>query len=186
MDNQNHLTKEEAIRRITEVYHSGYSLDDPDFDIYDQLLACEAVAEAQEEQRKNGEYFSKEHNKPEDNVDAFVDDNNTYKRKVNFELTESKLQIIKELQECTYRTLPIEVSKLLEEFFFDPNTKPNHWLNIAQMYPPKRIYQTIAQMIKRQSGGWISIETPAAYFTFLIKFRAKRKSLKPPIVSVNS
>ena len=101
--------------------------------------------------------------------------NDTYKRGANFELTEDKLKAIKELQLCTYLTPPFKTAELLERLFLDPNTKANHWLKIAQNYPPRRISLTIKQMIKRHRGGGTTIDRPAAYFTYLIKFRKKRK-----------
>jgi len=178
----NGLTGKEIIRRITEIYHAGYDLDNPNFDIYDQLLACEVIKEAEEEDGKRGRINT--HSTQEDkegtneSVNVKWSVNDTYKRRVNFELTESKLTVVTKLQTCGYRTPPIEIAALLEDFFTDPNTIPGHWLLVAQTWPPKRINQVIGQMIKRENCGWKTIQKPAAYFTYLIKFRKKRKTGK--------
>ena len=55
----NGLTGKEIIRRITEIYHSGYDLNSLTFDIYDQLLACEAISEAEEEESKTKKIVTK-------------------------------------------------------------------------------------------------------------------------------
>lgn len=161
----NGLTGKEIIRRIQEVYHAGYDLDNPDFDIYDQLLACEAVAEAEQER----------HEELDTNVSVNGNDNDTYKRIVNFELTESKLNVIKKLQTCTYQTPPIEISRLLEELFAEYPSKPGHWNYISQVYTPRTINRVIKRINKLHITRAKTIQNPAAYFTFLIKFRKKRK-----------
>lgn len=128
-------------------------------------------------EKDNEELSIKQFLDEQESNETIVSGNDIYKRQANFELTESKNFIISKIKLCTYRTSPFIVAKLLDEFFADPNTKPNHWLNISQIYPPRRIYLTIRQMVKRQGGGWITIKNPAAYFTYLIKFRKKRKSI---------
>lgn len=170
------LTKEEVIRKI-QSYGAKYDLTNPNFDVFEQLLACEAIAESEAEAKKRSVYYPEEKHNEEIKVNVSVNGmvNDTYKRTVNFELTENKLNVILKLKSYTNRTAPIKVSELLDKFFSDSNTKPNHWLYIAQTWPPRRIYLTLKQMLKRQEDGWTTIKTPAAYFTYLIKYRKKRK-----------
>ena len=40
------ISKENAVRLIEETYHAVYVPENVSFDVYDQLLACEAVAES--------------------------------------------------------------------------------------------------------------------------------------------
>lgn len=157
MDVRN-LSEIEVVKRIQN-FGAVPDFENRDFDIYEQLLVCESIAET------------------ENTGNAFVSGNanDTYKRSVKFEVTENKLLLIKRLKACTYKTPPLLIAELLDQIFGDPNTKENHWLYIAQAYPPRRIYLTINQMIKRQKGGWTTIKNPSAYFTHLIKFRKKRK-----------
>ena len=125
----NGLTGKEIIRRITEVYHAGYDLNNLNFDIYEQLLACEAIAEAEKEEgktKKNFTYLQKEIiGLTNDNTDVNGVSNDSYKRKVNFELTESKLKIIEKLKECNYQTPPVETAQYLEEFFREQKSPSN-------------------------------------------------------------
>jgi hypothetical protein len=108
---------------------------------------------------------------------AYVNGNvyGTCKHGVNALLTQSKHDVITLLKKCTYRTPPLEVATLLEILFDDPGTNEGHWLHMAQDYPPRAICRTITQMIKQHRRGEISILNPAAYFTKIIKYRAKRK-----------
>lgn len=171
MDNRNRFNEQEAIRRIEQFYHAGYNPNWPDFDAYEQLLVCESLAESEAKEETNGNVLS-----------IGVD---TCKRNVNLELTESKLEVISKLKDCNYKTPPIEVAQLLEAFFANPDTRPGYWLSVAQTWPPRRIYLSINQMFKRQSGGWTTIKNPAAYFNFLINRREKRKGLLPSRRLVN-
>lgn len=171
------LTQEEVIKRITKVYHAGYDLNNPNFDVYNQLLACEAVAEAEEEAGAKN-YQEYEETKGSVSVSVSENDNDTCKLKVNFELSDSKLRVIERLKECDYRTQPVIIATYLEEFFQDCNSKPGHWLYVAQHYPPRPIVRVITQLVKIQTTGAQTIKNPAAYFTYLIKFRTGRKSLR--------
>lgn len=159
----NNITKEEAIHRIEQVYHAGYNLNLADFDAYEQLLVCESLAETEKEGRAN--------------EDIFVNGNDTYKSSVNFELTKSKQNVIAELRTFNYRTPPIKIAQLLETLFADCNSKDGHWLYIAQNWNPRAINRVIKRMIELHNSGRITIHNPAAYFTSLIKFRQKRRSL---------
>lgn len=104
--------------------------------------------------------------------------NDSYKRQVNFELTQSKQHIIDELKRFNYRTPPLKVSKLLEDLFIEYGSRPGHWLYIAQRWNPREINRNITRLIKIHTTGRQSIKNIAAYFTYLIKFRKKRKEFR--------
>lgn len=169
MEKNSNLDKAEVIRRIEQVYHAGY---DPDSDLsaWDQLEICESIAETETE-------YQGRYERTNESVRVNRSVNDTNKRRINFELTESKLKAITRLKSCNYRTPPIEVAALLEEFFADPNTKQGHWLYVAQNYTPRTINRVINHMIKVHISGEKTIQKPAGYFTHLIKFRKKRRSL---------
>ena len=160
------ITATEAIHRIEQIYHANY---DPhsDLSVWEQLEICEAIAPAAEELKKNGGT----------NEDVFVNGNDTYKRSINFKLTESKQKAIAELETCIYKTSPIRIAQLLETLFVDCNTKDGHWLYIAQHWNPRAINRVIKRMVELHNSGRITIQNPAAYFTYLINFRQKRRSL---------
>lgn len=165
------ISKEEAIRLIKEVYQANYDPDNPNFDIYDQLLACEAVAKANPIKQ---DYYKEREN---ENVSVKWNGSDSSKRRVNFELTKSKLQVINELKTLNYRTPPIKIAQLLEELFREWNSQSTHWTYIAQQWPPRPINRVIQRMIKLHSSGRMTFKNPAAYFTHLIKFRKKRRGL---------
>jgi len=168
------LTKEETIRRI-EAFGISADLENQNFDVYDQLLACEAVAETEDTPQNHFQQI-KQSNNQNKNVIVNGNDNDGCKRKVNFELTQSKRKVIEELEKRNYRTSPIKISKLLEELFVECNTKPGHWLYISQKYPPRRINFCIKKIVKSYETGFQSIYNPGALLTHLLKFRKPRKS----------
>jgi hypothetical protein len=81
----NELTGKEIVRRITEVYHAGYDLTIPDFNVYEQLLACESLDETEREDKTNYRF--------RENVRVNGNDNDTGKQIINFELKESKKKL---------------------------------------------------------------------------------------------
>ena len=101
--------------------------------------------------------------------------NDTYKHNANFDSTSNKLQVIEELKTCNYRTPTKKIAFLLEKLLDRGETQSGHWLYIAQNYTARVINRVLYQMIKLHRSGAVTIENPAAYFTFLIKFRKKRK-----------
>jgi hypothetical protein len=109
------------------------------------------------------------------NVSVSGNANDGCKHKVNFELTENKLDAIERLRSLTYLTPPVEISKLLENIFLQWPSKEGHWLYISQQYTPRAINRVIAGLVKLHTSGRITIQNPAAYFTWLIKHRKKRK-----------
>lgn len=170
LKNHNNLSKEEAIRRIEQVYQAKYNPDLADFDAYEQLLVCESLAETEaEELEKYGRT----------NEDANVkwNGNGTYKQNANFELTESKLNVITELKTLTYITPPIKIASLLQTLFAEYNSRDGHWLYIAQHWNPRTINRVINYIVKVYENGTRSIQNPAKYFTYLIKRRKERRSL---------
>lgn len=162
------ITKEEAIRRIEQVYHAGYDTDSTSFDVYDQLLACEAIAEAEQE-------YQNKYGRTNENVSVKWSVNDIYKRRVTPTLTKSKHKAVAELGTLNYKTPPIKISQLLEILFAEYNSKDGHWLYIAQNWNPRAINRVIKRMIGLHNSGRITIKNPAAYFTHLIKFRKRRK-----------
>lgn len=170
MELQNSLNKQEAIRRIEQVYHARYNPNMADFDAYEQLLVCESLAEtvAKEQERYGG---------TDEDVSVKWNGNDTYKRNVNPELTESKHKAIAELRTLNFRTSPIKIAEVLEILFAEYNSKAGWWLYVAQNWNPRAINRVINYMIKAHVTGRKTIQNPAAYFTYLIKFRKKRRSL---------
>lgn len=158
------LSEAETIYRIRDVYHSNVKLNHPNFDIWDQLLACEAVAESTP---VNYEYLK--------NNESMLNGNGNDIRKLtgNFSLTERKLEIISQLKETNYLTPPETIAELLQEFFIESNSKEGHWLYIAQSYTPK----SINSVLNRLKSVYKTSKNPAAYFTFLIKKKSKRRIL---------
>lgn len=162
---------DEAIRRIRR-YGGEYDPTTLSFDVYDQLLACESVDEStpipenhriEQNTKQNGGVYG----------NGGIDD--TCRRKVNFELTPSKLSVLSQLKTCTYRTNPPVIAKLLETYFEGCGSDPDWWLYVAQRWPPRPIWRVIDQLIKLQTLGRMTIRNPAKYFSFLIKKRKERR-----------
>lgn len=162
------LTFKEVIRRIKEVYQAEYDSSRPNFDAWDQLLACESLSESSPITR---EYKIETNENP--SVSGMLND--SCSSNVIFELTEDKQKVITKLTLNNYRTPPIQIAKLLEELFKEWQSKQGHWLYIAQRWTPRAINRTIRRLIKLHNEGRITIKNPSAYFTFLINFRAKRR-----------
>lgn len=135
---------------------------------------CESSDLSLEDQKwiwHNIQYETK--NQANDNVN--VSGNDTCKHFINSELKRTKQKAIADLETCTYRTSPKKIASLLEEIFVSYESKPGHWLFIAQHWPPRAINRVIAYIINVHASGRVTIKNPAAYFTFLIKRRKKRK-----------
>jgi hypothetical protein len=173
------IIREEAIRRIKEVYHAEVDLENENFGVYDQLLVYESIQESEEEEivRNGFPPPTQEENitVSKESVNVKWNGNDTYKRSVNSKLTESKREAIAKLLQCDYRTPPRQIALLLEELFIDHKSKEGHWLYIAQSWPPRVINRVIHRINKQHRTGEQTIKNPAAYFTHLIKFRKKRR-----------
>lgn len=149
----------------------------------DQLLICESVAEATPIKEN---YNDEEREINKNNISVNGNGNDSYKRNDGQESARSKFQIITELQECNYRTPPTKIASLLEELFVNFNSKPGHWLYVAQHWTPRAINRVIKIILKQKATGETTILNPARYFTFLIKLRVKRKRVRLPMIPVNN
>lgn len=96
------------------------------------------------------------------------------KPNVNAEQTLNYLNAISQLKGFNYQTAPIEISKVLE-VLFGTDSKDGHWLWIAQRWCPRPMVQVLIQIVKEINRGQINPRSPAGYFTYLIKFRKRRK-----------
>jgi len=178
------VSKEKAIKLIEDVYHARYDPNlEPNFDVYDQLLACEALAEATPIKdyslHKNNQSVSKN-----ENVSVSVNDNGGCKNKINLELNSSKpkinFELIDQLKNCNSSTPPKDIAFLLENIFKPWESKEGHWLWIAQNYTARTINWVMAVTIREYLRGGIR-KNPPSYFTYLIKFRKKRKQFRNTI-----
>jgi len=166
----------EAIRRI-ESFDGQYDPDhglDGCLSVWDQLMICETLAAAKpvyQEEYSNTKYST---------------NGNVLMVAAKSELNQSKPHPLEELRACDYRTPPVKVASLLGEYFHDPNTKQDHWLYIAKTWPPRQILYVIDEMTQAIFDGRLSLKIPAAYFTRLIKYHKKRKSLRTPMVAANT
>lgn len=156
----------QKIERLGGNYDFASSLS-----IEDQLFICESLAQ--------GNFASnfQEKNDTEGNVSVKWNDNDTYKRDTSTTLTETKQNAIKELKTFTYRTPPVEIARSLQALFSGYTSKEGHWLYIAQNWNPRAINGVLEGMTKLHTSGRITIQNPPGYFTRLIKFRKKRRSL---------
>ena len=134
----------------------------------DEILADEALAESTP---------IKENEQLNENVNVNGMFNDSCKQTVSFELTQSKQQVIAELNKCNYQTPPIKISQLLEKLFKEYGSRPGHWLYVAQHWNPREINRNITRLIKIHISGKRTIKNAAAYFTFLIGYRKRRKNL---------
>lgn len=180
------ISFDEALHRIKEDYQAEYDPDRPNFNAWDQLLACEAVTHSTpmlplyEEVTDN-----KNRNENENaNISGMISD--SCKQEAIFELTQHKQKVIKELTLCNFLTPPIKIALLLEEFFKEWRSKQGHWLFVAQHWTPRAIVRTINRLTKLHIDGRITIRNPSAYFTKLIKFRKQRRIQPLSVIAVNT
>lgn len=169
MENGNYnQSEQEIIRKIEKL--GGYYDPTSNLPLEDQLLICETIAESTPTDRNHPDA------KWMRNVNVQWNGNDIRKRRVNFELTQSKLQAVSKLKVFNYRTPPKEIAEQLEILFQENPSYSSHWPYIAQTYTPRTINRVIHRMIKIHTSGR-TILNPSAYFTELIKHRQKRKSL---------
>ncbi|MEK7577993.1 MAG: hypothetical protein AAB492_05310 [Patescibacteria group bacterium] len=172
------IGKDEAIRHIEQL--GGTYDPDSRFDLMDQLLICETLKDSipvdpTDEDGRTILSLREEESKGNGSSNGSV--NGGYKRTENTQLSQSKHEVIAKLKSCTYRTSPIITARLLEELFAEHPSKAGHWFYIAQHWPPRRINQVIGNLIKLDFLNNSGIGNPAAYFTFLIKKRTRRKAV---------
>lgn len=168
------ISKEETTRLIEKVYLVQY---DPDcglngcFDAWDQLLACESIAES----TTIKEFLHKEKDENNKNVDVSGSGIGGNKLQKNDSQNSDKNTAIAKLKESSFLIAPKKIAPFLENIFGVWQEKPNHWLYIAQHYTPKSINSVINEIDKSIERGSVTLQNPGAYFTSLIKYHPKRK-----------
>lgn len=170
------LSKDEAIRRISQF--GGTYDPESNLSIWDQLDICESLIEstAVDPTDTDGIILHNLKHNPSEMVSVNGSVNGIGKRQGNSEETLRKLEAIKELTTCNYRTKPKIIASLLSTVFFASESKDSHWLWIAQHYTPKSINSVIHQMTKVHVDGWVTIKNPAGYFTDVLKrYHSTRK-----------
>lgn len=163
------MNKDETILQIEKKYGASYN-PNSELSADEQLLICESYAES--EKRSLNKYRNSN-----ESVSVKWNANDTHKRSDNKALTKSKQEAIAELEASNYRTPPRKIAQLLEQLFVEYNSKPDHWLYVAQNWNPRAINRVIKRLIKLHRTGEKTILNPPAYFTMLIKFRKRRRSL---------
>lgn len=162
------FTKEETIRQIQEVYHARYDPINVVLDAWDQLLSCEAVAEATSINEKTNESKSLVFRGSESVSGACYSE-------VNSELILSYSEAIQELKLCkSDETPPIKVAAIIEKAL-GLSRKEGHWLHLSQRWNPRQIVWVLTEIYKEIQTGRMSPEKAPDCFTFRLKKRARRK-----------
>ncbi|HUD18939.1 MAG TPA: hypothetical protein VMR81_00650 [Patescibacteria group bacterium] len=180
------LSRDEAIRRIEQL--GGTYDPDSHLPLLDQLLICESIAESTpvDPIDIDGRTILSLKGTSERSASVNGSVNDIGKRQENAEETQKKKQAIAELTTYTYKTSPKKIASLLQVIFLSSVTKDSHWLWIAQHYTPKSINGVIHQMTKAHVEGWMTIKSPAAYFTDELKHHhnKRRKPKKKLVVAM--
>lgn len=172
------FTKQEAIYQIESIYGVPYKPESL-LNAWQQLLYCERIA-------KSVTKILNERQQKEQQVNGVGLNGNVYgarKLKVDWELTQHKRDLICWLKKCTWKTPPPTIAEYLEEFFTGCNTIPGTWLKIAQLYPPRPIYRTLDEIVKRIDRGFFFPNNIAMYFNRIIKPRKKRIEIQRAIAA---
>lgn len=165
------LLNDEAIRRIEQL--GGIYEADSYFDLQDQLLICETLDTSTPV--KDTPTYNKE-TKADGN--AYEGDYGGCKCTVTTKWFTDKSDAIDKLRVCTSRTSIVQISALLDDIFLEyPPNKAGYWFDVARYYTPRVINWVIGDLIRLSSPSHDTIRNPAAYFTFLIKHRKKRRAL---------
>ena len=172
----NEITEEEeGVKLLKQKYNTDYN---PEYHLsaIDQLQICETLEVYDQTpstivKSNTGELI--------DNVKCIEIENDTCEPPINTSSIKDKQDAIYTLSTYTYKTPPKQIAEMLEKLFCDKSTHPGHWLIIAQLYTPLTINRVIKLMLKQHKTGEATIHKPAAYFTKVIGFRAKRKKQKP-------
>jgi hypothetical protein len=167
---------DEIIQRI-ELLGGVYD-PESNLSLQDQLLICESLlysspVDPTDEDGKLIQSLKDIESNTNGSVNRSV--NGSYKRIENANLSQSKHNVITQLIGCTYRTSPAVIARLLEQLFVEYPSNQGHWFYVAQNWPPRRINQVIGYLRKLDFPDNPGIKNPAAYFTFLIKKRVRRK-----------
>jgi len=167
------ITDNRKLNEIVKIIESFGAKYDPESDLsaFDQLQICEAVAEATPVKER----YYQENERTNDNISVNGMVNDIGKRKANFELTQRKLELIKQLKTFNYRTPPILIAPILEEFFKEWPSISTHWSFMAQAYTPKTIKSVLNRIVNLHGSGYL-IDNPPALFTLIIQKRPKRKT----------
>lgn len=164
------LSESAAISKIVTLYHSNF---DPNayFDVWDQLLIHEALAESM----PVAPNYYEEKNKTEEDENASVNGNgnDSCYQKVNFELNQTKLNAISKLRGFTRDSSCIDIAEQLQILFREYPSREGHWLKVAQFHTPRQIIWSINYTLKLLKKGQIR-KTPAHCFTYDIFHRKKR------------
>lgn len=177
------------ISDIEKIYPNWYN-PDHEFSYDDQKFIWENTPLSPEDEQRLNTVLAQHNDKTKVNEDVSVLNggvNGGHKQQTNEKLKISKHDAIDKLKTFNFKTPPREIAFYLEVLFGDFKSKEGHWLYIAQKYNPRVINRVINQIIKQHLTGETSkIINPAAYFTFIIKKRKRRRSLRIPMVAVNS
>jgi len=119
--------------------------------------------------------FTEEENLPRKNVYVNGSVNATCKNEGKSRQKYDKNVAITQLRNCGYRTAPPRIADLLLRVFPNPSTKDGWWLYVAQKWHPKAINSVVRRIFTQIHRGDVSVQNPAAYFSYLIKFKKKRK-----------
>ncbi len=163
------ISKVEAVRWIKE--YGGEYDSNSELDVWDQLLACESVSESTTTKQLNLD--DKERN---GDVGVIGVDYGGCKCNAVTELFQNKKEVIEALRTCRSRTPYVQVSSLLDDLFEGyPTNKKGYWFDVARFYTPRAINRTLIELQKLASPSHETVRNPAAYFTFLIKMRKRRR-----------
>lgn len=162
------------IKRIEKLHPDWYSKDSS-LSYDDQLWIWENVPLPKEDIEKIKQIEASEESV---SVNVNGNANGTGKRHLNYTQNISKSVAIDKLKQCHYRTAPKKIASYLEIILHNKNTKPGHWLYIAQRYTPKTINSVLNEMMRSAKRGDVSFKVPAAYFTSIIKLRLPRKKFR--------
>jgi len=154
----------------------GRYVPDSGLSLHDQLLACEAIAEATPINQNHSPFVKEKLNEEETEDESLLDG---IKQPVNVVAIG---EVIEELKEYNTKTPPKRIENLFFRLF-GPGLSKNQWLWIARLYTPRQVIWELKHLKKRLTDdikeGWVPIDKPAAYFTYRIKkFRKKRKHFR--------
>lgn len=166
-------TASEIISRIDKL--DGEYDPESTLSLQDQLLICESIAESTPVNPEDWDGKTILQLKQIDNGDGSVNGsvNGSCKRRVNFELTESKLRAIARLNNFSNPATPLEIEHCLQEIFSDYPSVEGWWLYVGQHWTQRQINWVLKYVLKLLYSGRIT-KDPASCFTYFIQHRKKR------------
>jgi len=170
------LSKDESIRRIEQL--GGQYDPDSTLDLMDKRLICESIVESTPVNPEDWDGKTILQLKGIADGDGSVNGsvNGSCKRRVNFELTESKLRAISQLNDFTRQATPLVIEQCLTEIFSDYPSVEGWWLYVGQHWTQRQINWVLNYVLKLHASGRIT-KDPAACFTYFIRHRKKRRAL---------